>query len=94
MEIPRIRSITGNLVHLLDTDLPQSSLSDFIGTDRAALTCVDQEILSSRPTPKPATKNKDLRARRLAEERREEGEAEISLPSESGRTFAKKGGYQ
>ena len=94
LEIPRIRSITGNLVHLLDTDLPQSSLSDFIGTDRAALTCVDQEILSSRPTPKPATKNKPLRARRLAEERREEGDAGISLPSESGRTFAKKGGYQ
>ncbi|MBH0111630.1 hypothetical protein I5E68_01520 [Novosphingobium sp. YJ-S2-02] len=94
LEIPRIRSITGNLVHLLDTDLPQSSLSDFIGTDRAALTCVDQEILSSRPTPKPAIKNKALRARRIAEERREEGEAGISLPSESGRTFAKKGGYQ
>lgn len=47
-EIPRLRQITGNLVHL-HTDEPEAvSLNDFIAHDLAATTMLDDEILAPR----------------------------------------------
>lgn len=48
-EIPRLRQITGNIVHL-HTDEPEAVvLDDFISHDLAATTMLDDEILAPRP---------------------------------------------
>lgn len=66
-EIPRLRQITGNLVHL-DTDYATAvSTDDFIAHDVSAATALDAEILAPRPEPAP-------RHRRTArEDRRDAG---------------------
>ncbi|QXQ06233.1 transposase family protein [Sphingosinicellaceae bacterium] len=52
LEIPRLRRITGNIVHL-DTDYAASaSIDDFISHDSAALTALDAEILAPRSVPR------------------------------------------
>ena len=51
-EIPRLRQITGNIVHL-DTDYAASaSIDDFISHDSASLTGLDAEILAPRSVPR------------------------------------------
>jgi putative transposase len=48
-EIPRLRQITGNIVHL-DTDYSQPiSDDDFISHDPSSLTTLDAELLADRP---------------------------------------------
>lgn len=64
-EIPRLRQITGNIVHL-DTDYAKSaSIDDFISHDSAALTGLDAEILAPRSEPrhKPRTGKGDREGR-------------------------------
>jgi hypothetical protein len=64
-EIPRLRQITGNIVHL-DTDYAQSaSTDDFISHDSASLTGLDAEILAPRSEPrhKPRTGRLDREGR-------------------------------
>ncbi|PWG01995.1 integrase catalytic domain-containing protein [Sphingosinicella humi] len=64
-EIPRLRQITGNLVHL-HTDEPEAvSLEDFISHDLAATTMLDDEILAPRlPVAEPRKrKRKDRDSR-------------------------------
>lgn len=52
-EIPRLRAITGNLVHL-DTDYAHAvALEDYISHDPSSLTTLDAEILSDRPEARP-----------------------------------------
>jgi transposase InsO family protein len=47
-EIPRLRQIVGNIVHL-DTDYAKSvSIDDFISHDSASMTALDNEILAPR----------------------------------------------
>ncbi|MDQ0839193.1 integrase catalytic domain-containing protein [Sphingomonas faeni] len=47
-EIPRLRQITGNIVHL-HTERSTVTVGEFISHDRVALTSLDSEILSPRP---------------------------------------------
>ena len=64
-DIPRVRAITGNIVHL-DTDFARSATTDdFIAHDVSALTMLDQEILAPRPgvaAARPRTGKGDRRA--------------------------------
>lgn len=65
-EIPRLRQITGNIVHL-DTGSPHPvSVLDFISNDRAELTSLDADILAPRSAPRARQENADLSARRTA----------------------------
>lgn len=65
-EIPRLRQITGNIVHL-ETGSPHAvSVVDFISNDRAELTSLDAEILAPRTAPRARLENADLAARRAA----------------------------
>ena len=64
-EIPRLKAITGNIVHL-DTDYARSaSVDDFISHDSASLTNLDAEILAPRSAPrhKPRTGRLDREGR-------------------------------
>lgn len=63
-EIPRLRQITGNIVHLHYEPSSPVTLDDFLPNDRAALTALDTEILSQRPEVKPRTTHRNLKARR------------------------------
>jgi len=47
-EIPRLRAITGNIVHLQTDDPNPVGLDDFIAHDLAAKTALDNEILAPR----------------------------------------------
>ncbi|NVD45102.1 integrase catalytic domain-containing protein [Qipengyuania atrilutea] len=90
LEIPRVKEITGNIVDLANTNPQPISLGDFISHDRAALTSLDHEILSSRPTPKKG------RAKTALDDRREETDlAREQLPphDRTRRNIAGKGGY-
>lgn len=51
LEIPRIRRMTGNIVHL-QTEEVAVACDDFVANDRAILTAVDADILASRPQEK------------------------------------------
>ena len=79
LEIPRIRQITGNIVELSRVEAEPVSLDEFISCDRAALTSLDQEILSSRPAVKPRASRSNLRGRRREKEARDRRDA--GLPS-------------
>lgn len=74
-EIPRLRQITGNIVHL-HSEPAVVTVGEFISHDRAALTSLDSEILSPRNAPKPRRpKNAEQRReRKLAASRRTEGD--------------------
>ncbi|MBA2919297.1 DDE-type integrase/transposase/recombinase [Sphingomonas sp. MAH-20] len=62
-ETPRLRQITGNIVHL-DTDYAQAvSLDDFIAHDASSQTALDAEILADRP-PDPRRKERTGRGDR------------------------------
>lgn len=65
-EIPRLRQITGNIVHLHSAVPHAVTLSDFLGNDRAELTALDAEILAPRPAPTPRRSNRNLAERREA----------------------------
>lgn len=78
-EIPRLRQITGNIVHL-DTDYAKSaSIDDFISHDSASLTGLDAEILAPRSEPrrKPRTGRLDREART---DSRDAGKAKPASP--------------
>ena len=67
-EIPRLRQITGNLVHL-DTDYATAvSADDFISHDVSAATALDAEILAPRPERVPRR-----RKRTASDDRRDAG---------------------
>jgi putative transposase len=90
IEVPRIRQTTGNIVDLVQ-DTPSSvTLGDFIANDRARLTSLDQEILSSRPDPgaKPAKSALERRREHAAT-----GHIERDAPARKRLPMAK-GGYQ
>lgn len=101
LEIPRLRQITGNIVELTQIAPEPVGLDEFISCDRAALTSLDQEILSSRPAVKERLKRANLRGRRaeLAErDRRDAGaSAQADAASKSARRprpKAARGGFE
>lgn len=60
-EIPRLRRITGNIVHL-DTDYSKAvTVDDFISHDVAAMTALDAEILAPRKEPEPRRRERTAR---------------------------------
>lgn len=102
LEIPRIRQITGNIVELSRVEAEPVSLDEFISCDRAALTSLDQEILSSRPAVKPRSSRSALKGRRAEKEvrdRRDAGEptagADVTAPRKERRPrpTAERGGF-
>lgn len=72
-EIPRLRQITGNIVHLHSEPSETVTLDNFLANDRAALTSLDHEILSSRPAPSKRT------SKSQREERRDQRDAGASI---------------
>lgn len=75
-EIPRLRQIVGNIVHL-DVVQPEAvALRDFIPHDRAAETALDLEILAPRPAPAP-----DRKKGRNRRDRRDAGLAQAAPSS-------------
>lgn len=65
-EIPRLRQIVGNIVHLDTAPIQAVSLFDFIANDRAEETSLDAEILAPRPEPRQRRDDSNLAARRSA----------------------------
>jgi hypothetical protein len=55
-DIPRIRQITGNLVHLHTEGSEAVSVENFIAHDLAATTALDDEIVAPRPAPRAKAK--------------------------------------
>lgn len=55
-DIPRLRQITGNLVHLHTEGSEAVTSDDFIAHDLAATTALDDEILAPRPAPRAKAK--------------------------------------
>jgi hypothetical protein len=88
LEIPRLRQITGNLVDLTNAEPEAVSLGDFIAQDRAALTAIDHEILSSRPAPRKGRAKTDLDYRR-----EEAAQPQLAPPARERKNLAGKGGY-
>lgn len=76
-ETPRLRQITGNIVHL-DTDYAKPvTIDDFISHDVAALTALDAEIMAPRPPIPPTRKERTGTAdSRRAGQWREQPQAE------------------
>lgn len=75
-EIPRLRQITGNLVHL-DTDYATAvTADDFIAHDVSAATALDAEILAPRKEPEPRR-----RARTARDDRRDAGASRRTGPT-------------
>jgi len=63
-EIPRLRQITGNLVHLHTEEAEAVNMEDFISHDLAATTMLDDEILAPRApiaAPRNRTTDRDPR---------------------------------
>lgn len=91
IEVPRIRQVTGNIVDLVHAGASSVTLGDFIANDRAKLTSVDQDILSSRPDPrtKPAKSALDRRREHACA-----GQIEPDAPIRERRRPMNKGGYQ
>ena len=76
-EIPRLRQITGNLVHL-HMDEPESiSLDEFIAHDLSATTMLDDEILAPRLPVDQSRKPKNKRDRRDAGQAHESQEGQM-----------------
>lgn len=75
LEIPRIRQITGNIVELAEVEAEPVSIDEFISCDRAALTSLDAEILSARPTPREPDRKRNLRTRKAEAEARDRRDA-------------------
>lgn len=88
LEIPRLRQITGNLVDLTNAEPEPVSLGDFIAQDRAALTAIDHEILSSRPAPRKGRAKTDLDCRR-----EDAAQPQLAPPARERKNLAGKGGY-
>lgn len=65
-EIPRLRQITGNLVHLHMDEPEAISLDEFIAHDLSATTMLDDEILAPRLPVDQSRKSKKPRDRRDA----------------------------
>jgi putative transposase len=63
-EVPRLRQITGNIVHLHAEHSEPVTLDNFLGNDRAAPTSLDHEILSIRPDVQKRERRSQLRERR------------------------------
>lgn len=102
LEIPRIRRIVGNIVELSRVEAEPVSLDEFITCDRAALTSLDQEILSSRPAVQPRKSRTNLKGRRAekeARDRRDAGEPvankDVAAPRKDRRPrpAAERGGF-
>jgi transposase InsO family protein len=90
-EIPRLRRITGNLVHL-HTDEPEPvTLDEFISHDLAATTMLDDEILAPRLPIAGPQKPKERRDRRGAGQPRKSEQAPAS--SHRPRTRRVSGSY-
>jgi hypothetical protein len=84
-EIPRLRQIVGNIVHL-DTDYATSvSIDDFISHDSASMTALDNEILAPRGDPRrkprPGRLDRDGRS-----DTRDAGKAKPAQPGGSAST--------
>lgn len=90
-DIPRIRAITGNLVHL-DTDYGKAATTDdFIAHDVSSFTSLDTENLTDRPLPKARkgrTASKDHRhaGKQRIEEQKQDAQA--SAPTRNPRRRA------
>ncbi|WP_267389723.1 hypothetical protein [Sphingomonas sp. GC_Shp_3] len=91
IEVPRIRQVTGNIVDLVHAGASSVTLGDFIANDRAKLTSLDQDILSSRPDPRAKPAKSALDRRR---EHAGEGQIEPNAPVRERRLRMNKGGYQ
>ncbi|WP_334186047.1 transposase family protein [Novosphingobium sp.] len=65
-EIPRLRQITGQIVHLHTAPSHNVTVLDFLATDRAEPTALDLEILSSRAAPSKRETHQNLADRRNA----------------------------
>lgn len=87
-EIPRLRQITGNIVHLHHEPSTPVTLDDFLPNDRAALTALDNEILSQRPEVKPRTTHRNLRARRDQRDAGRMEAADVEGPAKSDQQTA------
>lgn len=75
-EIPRLRQLTGNIVHLKTDYAASATTDDFISHDVSALTALDAEILALRPDvekPKSRTGKAD---------RRDSGKARKATPEQ------------
>lgn len=79
-EIPRLRQITGNLVHLHTEESSPASVDDFVAHDLAATTALDDEILSARPQTGGA---QATRRRGKAEEEQDPRDAGKARPDET-----------
>lgn len=92
-EIPRIRQVTGNVVHL-HTDEPEAiEVSQFIAHDLAAPTMLDDEILAPRLPIDQSRKGKKPRDRRDAGQPREHNDRQ-QLAHRSTRTRRVSGSYE
>ncbi len=91
IEVPRIRQTTGNIVDLVQATPSSVTLGDFIANDRARLTSLDQDILSSRPDPRTKPAKSALERRR---EHAATGQIELDAPARKRRLPMTKGGYQ
>ena len=91
IEVPRIRQATGNIVDLVHATPSSVTLGDFIANDRARLTSLDQDILSSRPNPRTKPPKSALERRR---EHTMRGQSEPDTPARERRLPLNKGGYQ
>ena len=91
IEVPRIRQVTGNIVDLVHATPSSVTLGDFIANDRARLTSLDQDILSSRPDPRTKPPKSALERRR---EHSMRGQSEPDTPARERRLPLNKGGYQ
>ncbi|MGZ8331571.1 MAG: hypothetical protein ACXW27_00300 [Allosphingosinicella sp.] len=89
-DIPRLRQITGNLVHLHTEGSETVSVENFIAHDLAATTALDDEILAPRPAPR--AKVKPRRDRRDAGQPKADARPTRRKPQPNTRRVA--GGYE
>jgi transposase InsO family protein len=85
-EIPRLRQITGNIVHLQSAPAQAVTLLDFLANDRAEETSLDAEILAPRPAPTMARSNQNLAERRAARTGMTSPNAEASQQKQANQT--------
>ena len=91
IEVPRIRQVTGNIVDLVHGAPSSVTPGDFIANDRARLTSLDQDILSSRPDPRTKSPKSALERRR---EHAKQEQCEPNAPDRERRLPMNKGGYR
>ncbi|URW75059.1 transposase family protein [Sphingomonas donggukensis] len=75
LEIRHHREIVGNIVELSTIEPEPVSIDEFIACDRAALTSLDQEILSSRPVARERKSHANMRGRHAEREARDPRDA-------------------